>query len=838
MMTGMRRVTLLLILALLATSLALAPGGTTAAPSPIATAAGALRQSDGTPFFLLGANYVGAPDRSWTMWQDELFDLGLIERDFLRARAAGLNTLRLFVRPPLQRQLLAGRWDKLDAVIALAERLDLYLIVTLYDYREDDLSKVATLNGAVARRYAGKSTILAYDFKNEPHFQDLAIAIYPGSRPPLQTDALIKRYGQRVSPEEADAWRRFGEGKDLVPSRFSAEEAYVYANTYRYYQEFVKEAGDWVTARNYQVSLIDYVTSADAAKWRPLLDVLDQTLAAWLRPQADAVRSADRAHLLTVGYSDLALASLPTAAGMLDFISFHRFPAASATALGVALDALGDLRRVFPEKPVVFEEYGYSNSEVDVARSAAYETAIALGLLSQGLGGGAKWSLNDVADGWNPRENRFGLYRVDGSAKPVAYAMRALGDYLSASGRPTGVLNYQAETGSLGLRYTYSAPDALFVAGQGYADPAGRVRFEAGAGQLFVAWPRPNQVDVLATVSGTLHLDPGALVGLRGVRDVSLARSDGTAVPFQRGDMAPAPSDGLGRGDMVSFAVEAGELYHLRFSGAAVDARIEIVWPHDGLPVSQAMKANVGAYLFEQGSAVAVCGTPAPTVRLWRALNNGVEEPVAVGEIRTANVGGLAFPAWDFNDVDVSAARDAHNKYYFRLSLDGLRYGSSIWSHGADARTYMPNQDTPSGVATAAPPAVDAKIEIVWPHDGLPVAKATKANIGVLLFERGTLRAAPPDWAPTVRLWRALNNGYEEQVAVGMKVIKRVGDLTFPAWEFNDVDVSAARDTLNKYYFRVTVDGVDSRGNVWSHGSDARTYFPQQDVPAGVGACN
>ena len=810
---------------LVATALCATPGASVAEQGAISAAGGGLRRGEGASFFLLGANYVGAPDRSWTMWLDALFDAGLVERDFGRAKAAGLNTVRIFVRPPLQQELLAGRWDKLDAVVALAERQGLYLIVTLYDYREDDLAKVAALDGTIARRYAGRAAVLAFDLKNEPHFQDLAIAIYPGSPPPLQSDALIKHYGQRVGREEAEAWRRVSPGKELVPARFSAEQAYVYANNYRYYQEFVKEAGDWVIARQYRVSLVDYLESPDAQKWRPLLEALDGTLAAWLGPRLAAVRGAAPARLITVGHSDPALASLG-ANRALDFVSVHRFPNLNATALKAALDLVGDLARRFPDRPVVFEEFGFSNAAADEARSAVYETAAVLGALAGGASGAAKWSLNDVADGFDVRENSFGLYRVDGSAKPVVGAMRALGDYLAASTRPAGSLTIETDSGPLGLRYVYTAPDALFVTGQHYADPAGRLQFDGSApGQLFVAWPRPNQIDVLATVSGTLRLEPGALLGLASVRDHFLAKANGGAVPFRR------------EGGEVAFDLQAGETYRLQVSGAAVDAKIEIVYPHDGLPVAQATKANIGAYLFEQGSGVALCASPAPTVRLWRALNDGVEEPVAVGALRTAKVEQLSFPAWDFNDVDVAAARDARNKYYFRLSVDGLQHRSSIWSHGEDARTYMPNQDVPAGVATAVPAAVDAKIEIVWPHDGLPVTEATKANIGAFLFERGTLRSVPLAWSPVVRLRRALNNGPEEDVALGRKVAKQVGDLVFPAWEFNDVDVSAARDPLNKYYFRVVVEGVDSRSNVWSHGADARTYFPRMDVPTGVGAC-
>lgn len=110
--------------------------------------------------------------------------------------------------------------------------------------------------------------------------------------------------------------------------------------------------------------------------------------------------------------------------------------------------------------------------------------------------------------------------------------------------------------------------------------------------------------------------------------------------------------------------------------------------------------------------------------------------------------------------------------------------------------------------------------------------------MGAYLFVRETLQSAPAGWLPVVRLWRSVNSGYEEEVAIGRKVIKNVGGLSFPPWELNDIDVSAARDPVNKYYFRVTVDGVGSRSSLRTHGTDTRTHFPQQGVPTGVAACD
>jgi hypothetical protein len=62
------------------------------------------------------------------------------------------------------------------------------------------------------------------------------------------------------------------------------------------------------------------------------------------------------------------------------------------------------------------------------------------------------------------------------------------------------------------------------------------------------------------------------------------------------------------------------------------------------------------------------------------------------------------------------------------------------------------------------------------------------------------------------------------------RVVTGTNGLKFLAWDFNDVDVSAANDPLNRLYFWVTVDGITTYSNIWAHGADARTLFPQPDV--------
>jgi hypothetical protein len=269
----------------------------------------------------------------------------------------------------------------------------------------------------------------------------------------------------------------------------------------------------------------------------------------------------------------------------------------------------------------------------------------------------------------------------------------------------------------------------------------------------------------------------------------------------------------------------------------SIRAKIEIVWPHDGANVRDATQANITAYLLATGAAESPPCDWEPVVRLWAARNAEPARPIAIGEKRFVETEGRRFPVWDFNDVDVSAAQDPQNKLTFFVMVDGTRTYHNIWVHAQDARTVLAQPDQPASVLERTPEAVDGRIEIVWPHGGAPIAEADLANITTYLFEADSLNAISPGtgWDPTVSLHRALNTETEAPDAEPPIGQERAQATTngeeMLVWDFNDVDISAARDRLNKIYFWVSVEGKETFPNVWAHGADAPTVFPQVDVP-------
>ena len=275
---------------------------------------------------------------------------------------------------------------------------------------------------------------------------------------------------------------------------------------------------------------------------------------------------------------------------------------------------------------------------------------------------------------------------------------------------------------------------------------------------------------------------------------------------------------------------------------AGVDARIEVVWPHDFAPVTEADQANIGLRLFAPGSLTPpACGWQ-PKTTVWQAANTDPVEPLDLAEQRS--VDGQPFPYWNLNDVDVSRAKDPSQKLYFMVRVEGVDTATSVWAHGADPRTYFPQPDVPSGTATDGLDAVDARIQIVWPHDeaGNPrsVREGTLANVLVTFFKHGTRLSVPVDWQPA---GLTLYGAWDQEVgkplsSEAVRSTRQAGAIAYPVWEFNNIPVArattpagAAEGTGATLYLWVMADGVQTYPNIWAHGADSRTYFPAMDEP-------
>lgn len=277
-------------------------------------------------------------------------------------------------------------------------------------------------------------------------------------------------------------------------------------------------------------------------------------------------------------------------------------------------------------------------------------------------------------------------------------------------------------------------------------------------------------------------------------------------------------------------------------------ARISIVWPHDGAghptTVSQSRAVNVSVWPTDK---VSCYGDPG--VQLLIGQNNEPANRVSVtGQTITRTVGRSKFPSVEFNDVPANLAVDPTAKFrlvsYGATSFSSQGFVGNVWVHAADPRTYYPNPVTPTGFSTSTLPSVgmDARIQIVWPHDTLgnfaSVERATRVNIGVEVFEHGTLKAIPLDssqkFSYTLSLLVATWNNpvgaatYSSLVPVQYTI----SGQTFTRWNFNDIPVVP----WVQYHFLagVTPTGSPSMSpyaSIWTHAPDARTYLPNPQAP-------
>ncbi len=321
--------------------------------------------------------------------------------------------------------------------------------------------------------------------------------------------------------DQLAAYRASDEGTKTIPSYLTDAEAWAFINNLRLYREMLADAAGWVRAHNFQTTTLDYLDDPAGQKWAPLVKGLNQTLAAWLGPQVQAIRAGDPTRPITVDHVDAVLARLP-ANDVLDYQSLHRYPATTAASIRTNLNLLAGLERAHPGKPYLLSEFGYATQTVHPEQASLDETAIMLGLLAQHAAGGAKWMLNDMPDGFNMRERTLGAFRLDGSPKPIVGALSALHAYVSATGSAPGDFRLEDDPDT-GLRYVYSASDAVWLGGK-HVDGTIASMDADGPAQLGVSWTEPGVVRVWASTALQATLDLGRMLGANVPASLTLAR--------------------------------------------------------------------------------------------------------------------------------------------------------------------------------------------------------------------------------------------------------------------------------------------------------------------------
>ncbi len=269
---------------------------------------------------------------------------------------------------------------------------------------------------------------------------------------------------------------------------------------------------------------------------------------------------------------------------------------------------------------------------------------------------------------------------------------------------------------------------------------------------------------------------------------------------------------------------------------ADIDARIEIFWPHDFAPVSTASRANLGLRLYRNHSLEPPPCAWTPNVLLFVAKDAQPMRRLGMPEHRVMQT--HPFPFWTMNDVDVTWANEpGHQLIYMAQVAPGqATSNASVWIHADDARTFLPNPPSPTALAAAGVSEIDGVILRAWPHDAAghyaPPETAPLVNITATLFQRETqLALMPADLPPRVWLVGALDNQIGRRLAVGKKRSIVEKGLRYTLYDFNDIDVSLARNPEHHWTFWLEAPEADLTSNVWVHGTDARTIAPQISEP-------
>jgi len=130
-----------------------------------------------------------------------------------------------------------------------------------------------------------------------------------------------------------------------------------------------------------------------------------------------------------------------------------------------------------------------------------------------------------------------------------------------------------------------------------------------------------------------------------------------------------------------------------------------------------------------------------------------------------------------------------------------------------------------------APRRVEARIGILWPQGNLRPEEAAFANITATLLRADGASPACA-WQPEVTLWAAVGGDPARQIAVGQRRMQTEKGVTFPVYDFNDVDVRMTRDHKLPMHFFVRVNGVETAQNVWTHAASGQflpTVRPELD---------
>ena len=492
---------------------------------------------NGSPFFIIGANYCGTFDAKLEeFFSKKAFSPELLDAEFAKFHDIGINLMRSFSFGRMS--TLEAPGDRVQVIRDCARRHGIYLLPEIglkaLGMGPLDITDNAKHAGAVARAYKGDPMLLGYDLSNEPYITEVGSMTFHGQPSPIvQAKPYETMADLLVAPNDknwVDRQMQKTDGWLFLPKSIpddTKRELLAATGIWLAYMRENGNAGNESTFPGFNGK----IDIANSGKYAPFFTALNETFGQWIDELSQAIRAEDPEALITIGYNRGYIA-LP-ANEKLSFINNHIYQKPHTFKdTEISLGTFDRLHAMFPGKPITMGEFGLNNGEQVNGAPASYQTQALWEILhyidayAHGYSGAMKWMDNDwtapymhrFAKWWTDpetiaKQEQFGFFKFDGTPsgapKPVAWCTKFFSAYLQSNPKP-GKLTVFETNNQVRSGFEYLADSAWFYGGEAFANRA--IRWENPETKVVMARWDAKTITLMSTVDLELEIDPDAMV--------------------------------------------------------------------------------------------------------------------------------------------------------------------------------------------------------------------------------------------------------------------------------------------------------------------------------------
>ena len=267
---------------------------TQSVPAPTAdqririTKDGGLIRADGSPFFIIGANYCGTFDRVFDqLFGKDQFPAEVLDAEFAKAQSAGINALRAFSFGSMGTLKAPG--DRARAIRDSARRHGVHLMPVIglggLSAGPLELVDIAKNAAAVARAYSGDPMILGYDLCNEPYLTQIGSLTFNGEPSPLVKLRPYETLSDLMDRKWVDQQMRETQSWVALPHWLPADASELLASVSIWIAYLKEHDGLHSTFPGMQGK----IDIANSGKYAPFLAVLNDMFGQWIEAMTAAI---------------------------------------------------------------------------------------------------------------------------------------------------------------------------------------------------------------------------------------------------------------------------------------------------------------------------------------------------------------------------------------------------------------------------------------------------------------------------------------------------------------------------------------------------------------------